>query len=277
MVAAVSISIVTYDPDLAVLRRTVDSLLRSIRHARTTGRLGHAAVYLVDNGPGAVWEQKLQSLAGAEGTGWAPIVVLSGHGNPGYGAGHNLVMLRTEMDFHLVLNPDVVLEEDALARALEYMEGHAEAAMLVPQVRDPAGQVQMLCKRYPSVLVLLLRAFAPAWVQSMFRRRLDVYEMRDRVGAGDAPVPDIPLASGSFMFCRCSSLRRVPGFDEGFFMYFEDFDLSMRLQSFGNITYVPAVRIVHSGGGASRKGWRHVLYFARSAGRFFRRHGLRWT
>ena len=68
----------------------------------------------------------------------------------------------------------------------------------------------------------------------------------------------------------------VKGFDEDFFLYFEDYDLSLRLASRGHLSYQPAVRIVHHGGFAARKGWRHLRLFAASALRFFSRHGWRW-
>jgi GT2 family glycosyltransferase len=58
-------------------------------------------------------------------------------------------------------------------------------------------------------------------------------------------------------------------------MYFEDTDLTLRLANVTKIAYVPTVRIVHTGGGAARKGFRHVLMFGRSAVTFFRSHSWR--
>jgi len=56
-------------------------------------------------------------------------------------------------------------------------------------------------------------------------------------------------------------------------MYFEDYDLSLRIGREAGVAYVPEARIVHHGGDAARKGWRHVGWFVRSAWRFFSRHG----
>jgi hypothetical protein len=56
-------------------------------------------------------------------------------------------------------------------------------------------------------------------------------------------------------------------------MYFEDYDLSMRMGREAVVAYVPQARIVHHGGEAARKGWRHVGWFVASAWRFFARHG----
>jgi GT2 family glycosyltransferase len=116
--------------------------------------------------------------------------------------------------------------------------------------------------------VLFLRAFGPAFLQSWFRPKLDAYEMRER--DWDAVQCPVEIASGCFLLCRRTALDAVKGFDPGYFLYFEDFDLTKRLSKVTHIAYVPAVRIVHHGGDAGGKGWRHVALFARSAFRFFR-------
>ena len=67
------------------------------------------------------------------------------------------------------------------------------------------------------------------------------------------------------------------GFDPSFFLYFEDYDWSMRLARVTTTAYVPSVRIVHYGGEAARKGWRHVESFVRSGVRFYRKHGWKWV
>jgi GT2 family glycosyltransferase len=71
-------------------------------------------------------------------------------------------------------------------------------------------------------------------------------------------------------------LKRLGGFDPRYFLYFEDFDLSLRTPQHARIAYVPSVRIVHHGGGAARKGLRHVRLFLTSAIRFFDQHGWTW-
>jgi GT2 family glycosyltransferase len=75
------------------------------------------------------------------------------------------------------------------------------------------------------------------------------------------------------MFCRAAALREAGGFDPAFFLYFEDFSLSLELRKLGRLMYVPACRITHYGGQAGRKGLRHVLLFARSAFTFYRQYG----
>ncbi len=114
------------------------------------------------------------------------------------------------------------------------------------------GRRQYLCKRYPTVLDLALRGFAPAWLQRRLQTRLDRYELHEQ--AGDAVLWDPPIASGCFMLCRRAALEQVGGFRPDYFLYFEDFDLSLRLAAVTRLAYAPQVRIVHLGGHAARKG-----------------------
>lgn len=271
------ISIVTFAPNLPVLEQTLSSLNHAISYAKRHDRLGCACLYVIDNGPGEVWQSSLQDLLAKPGLlGSVDTVDLRGeHGNIGYGAGHNLAIRENVGHFHLILNPDVVLEEDALAQALSFMADHPQAGLLAPAVADGEDNLQYLCKRYPSVLDLLLRGFAPDFLRNSFQSRLNRYELRDQIGLGRV-VWDVPLVSGCFMLLRRSALEQVQGFALDYFMYFEDFDLSLRVGQVARTVYVPSVQITHFGGQAAQKGWRHIGMFLRSLVTFFNRHGWRW-
>jgi GT2 family glycosyltransferase len=268
---ALSASIVVFHPDLDLLRSTLLGFAAAIREARAVGALSATSIMLVDNGSqdeAAVDALVQESLTGAE-----PVdrIILRGHGNVGYGRGHNLAIERSAADYHLVLNPDVVMAPSALAEGLGYLESRRGIGLLTPHVVNDRGGRELLCKRYPSVGVLALRGFAPAWLRRPFRRRLDRYEMRDLPEHEIAE--DVPIATGCFMLARRAALQAVGGFSPDYFLYFEDFDLSLRLHGVADIAYVPAVRITHSGGNAARKGGSHRRMFLRSAITFFQQHG----
>ena len=267
-----SASIVVFHPEPRLFARALSSLAIAIVEARRQGALSEARVYVIDNGPdderGAI-APTLAAWPAQAGT----LETLSGHGNVGYGRANNLALARAKSDVHLILNPDVELEPSALAEALAALAAHPEVGGVAPAVFGDDGRMQYLCKRYPSVWVLFLRGFAPAFLRRRFAHTLDRYEMRDVIG--EEFVGDVPLASGCFMLARTALLERVGGFDPGFFMYFEDYDLSVRVRRESRVAYAPRARIVHHGGDAARKGLRHVTWFVRSAGRFFARHGWR--
>ncbi len=270
-----AISIVVYHSEPERLRATLISLDRAVMEARRRGMLEQAALYLIDNAE-PPWTGLTELLEGSISPEHYRVVErLAGQGNIGYGSGHNLALLRGAARYHLVLNPDVELASDALVQALRFMEEQPSAGLLAPMVTDARGETQYLCKRYPSVLVLLLRGFVPAALRYPWRDRLARYEMRDRID-GHRVVWDIPLVSGCFMLLRRSVIEQTRGFDPEYFLYFEDYDLSLRAARVARLVHHPGVRIVHHGGRAARKGWRHVGLFLRSAARFFNRHGWVW-
>lgn len=265
-----SATIVTYLPDLGLLERAMASLGGAIVNARNAGLVSEASVFVVDNSPGdavATIEAAARAFPAEAGR----VEIVHGHGNLGYGRANNLVLTRLGSDLHLIMNPDVELAPDALVAALQAMRADPRVGAVAPAVRGPDGERQYLCKRYPSLWVLFLRGFAPAFLRARYSAALERYEMRDL--PPERAYAPVPLASGCFMLVRTALFQRLGGFDPRFFMYFEDYDLSLRIGREATVAYVPEARIVHHGGEASRKGVRHVAWFARSAWRFFATHG----
>lgn len=252
-------------------REQVAATLRALERAVSAMRTAlPVKLFLIDNDPASNgWgDYSLTCKAGL------PVEFLFGQGNVGFGAGHNLVKGRIGK-YHLILNPDAEVATDALEEALSFLRAHPECGLLTPYAIWDDGQRQYLCKRYPTVFDLLLRGFAPAFVKHLFSSRLDRYEMK---GVTEEAVAwDPPIVSGCFMLFRGDVLKQLGGFDPGYFLYFEDFDLSLRAAQQARVAYVPNVRIVHHGGHASRKGLRHISMFARSAFRFFGKHGWRFA
>lgn len=194
--------------------------------------------------------------------------------NLGFGKGHNQAIKASECDYHLILNPDVILDNDALVYALDYLQSHNESVLVSPYACDEEGARQYLCKSNPTVFDLFLRGFAPAWCRRLFSRRLANYELKGQTEG--AELVSVPIVSGCFMLLRRESFHAVGGFSENFFLYFEDFDLSIKLRHLGNLSYVPRVKIIHYGGHAAKKGSWHILLFVQSMCLFFTKHGWRW-
>lgn len=278
MMVGLSVSIVTFSPNLMAFGDTLQSLGEALQRALQAGKIGRCEVILVDNGPGMQWAESLthtlESLV--ERFDFIHCHLISGQGNVGYGRGHNLAIAKAKSEFHLVLNPDVIVDSEAILEALRFLGKNQEVGMLSPFADDDSGKQQFLCKRYPAVFDLLMRGLSPKWGRMLFRRRLDRYEMREcYIPEGGAPF-EVPIVSGCFMFCRRATLDVVGGFSHAFFMYFEDFDLSLRMGRYAQVVCAPSVRITHFGGNAARKGWRHILMFIQSGICFYRMHGWKF-
>ena len=270
--ATLSIAIVTYRPDKALLTRCLRSLHAAANYAMQKQHLPEIDLKLIDNSTNPQICGNLQGLL--HGIWDRPadhIQVVATKKNFGYGLAHNLALAETNTDYHLVLNPDVLLDESTLDNALRFMEQHTEDALLTPAAVNEQGQKEYLNKRLPGLLTLLIRGFAPTSLKNRFQEKIAHYEMRDL--DPDKVNDDIPLASGCFMLFRTSILKKLGGFSDKFFLYFEDYDLSRRTHDYGRIAYVPSVKITHFGGGAARKGLKHIFLFIRSAITFFNLHG----
>lgn len=260
-----TILIVTYKPNHIILRRSLLSIAHGMNNISITMMVvDHSSIH--ELAPDSDIFQGLHF----------PIEVVHDPNNPGFGAGHNRQLSALEhQQYHLILNPDLEVAPDALKNALEFMELHPDCGLLTPFATWDDGQVQRLCKRYPTVFDLLLRGFAPAFVKKLFQARLARYEMAGQLNNHDV-LWDPPIVSGCFMLFRTAVLQQLGGFDPRFFLYFEDFDISLRAGKISRIAYVPQVKVVHHGGHASRKGWRHIWMFGRSMVTFFNIHGWRW-
>lgn len=266
---SLGISLVTYHPDVALLQRTLHSLrvaLATLQQRLPT----QALLTIIDNGGDAERVQILVQDAQLQ----AVTHVIANTENTGFGAANNLAIQSSNAELHLILNPDVELAPDALAQGVSYLKQHSEVVAISPLCTNGKGEREYLCKQYPSVWDLFLRGFAPRWFTNLFSKRLQNYECRAQTSGNT--IEDVPLISGCFMLCRTDVLKQAGGFDENYFLYFEDFALSLALGKHGKLRFFPTCRIVHHGGKAARKGMTHIRYFMRSALRFYQQHGWKW-
>ena len=272
---SISCGIVCYETPLAELENLMRSLLVSIRWLRTIQPEIPFIICVIDNSAQesnlrSVCEESIQ-IEEAENV---EIRYTIGHGNIGYGAAQNLVISSVNSDLHLILNPDVEVKEDALVEGVKAFLSYPSLVMLSPRAENKKGEKQFLCKRSPTFLTLFIRGFLPRSFRGFFRERLDFYEMRDL--SETKLTEGIPLIGGCFMLSDTRVLKSIGGFDESYFLYFEDFDLSIRMSSHGTLAYSPNVQITHAGGYAAKKNLFHIMHFLKSGIRFFNKHGWRY-
>ncbi|WP_375287579.1 glycosyltransferase, partial [Sphingomonas sp.] len=162
--------------------------------------------------------------------------------NLGYGAGNNRALYASAgwSRHFLILNTDLVFDGAGLDRMVAYLDAHPDVALAAPRVVYPDGRLQTLCRLLPTPADLLGRQFRPGAAATERRNRR--YEFRD--WGYDHPA-QFPFLSGCFMLARREALEAIGGFDERFFLYGEDVDLSRRLHARARTMFVPAMTIIH--------------------------------
>ncbi len=190
--------------------------------------------------------------------------------NVGFSRANNQALHQCRGKYVLFLNPDTILPEDCFQQCLSFMEGHPGAGALGLHMIDGGGQYLPESKRgFPSPWVSfckmsgLTRLFpASKWLARYYLGHLS-----------PAGTHQVDVLSGAFMWVRKSVLDKTGGFDERFFMYAEDIDLSFRIRQAGYANYyLPAPTIIHFKGESTRKDARYIKLFYSAMILFVHKH-----
>ena len=184
----------------------------------------------------------------------AGVLVIENQQNLGYGAAANRVFLDTELaqdaEFLLVSNSDVIFPPNAVCCLIEDLVRHPEAAAAGPRLVNPGGSLQRSCFAFPGALrwvfdndaVCTFLRFLPGLRGALLRLWLHDQER------------PIPWVKGAVMAVRRTAFEQAGGFDESFFMYYEDADLCYRLGRLGWLTrFTPRAEVIHHGGASTKK------------------------
>ena len=190
--------------------------------------------------------------------------------NRGFGAGHNVAIresLARDLKYHLVMNADVCWEGDVLSALQSYIDANPDVGIVMPKVRYPDGDLQYACRMLPTPYDLFAKRFLP---DCLTRRRMERYLLAD--ADHDRPF-NVPYLLGSFLFFRSDALRQEGLFDERFFMYPEDIDITRRIHRAWRTMFWPGVTIVHAHAAASRRNLRMFRIHLTNMFRYFNKWG----
>ena len=188
--------------------------------------------------------------------------------NVGFGSGHNTVLPQLDSVYHFVVNPDITLDDDAVSKLCAWMDAHPDVVMATPRLLFPNGAEQYTAKRRPSFLALLARQVPLPFLKGVERH----YLMQDE----DLSCPqEIEFCTGCFFVMRTEAFRRMGGFDEGYFMYVEDADITRKAQEYGKVMYVPEAHVYHAWHRDTKKKWKNFWMQIRSMLRYWRKWGFR--
>ena len=203
---------------------------------------------------------------------------LTNQDNPGYGRAINQVVrhlgnLGPVAPYLAALNTDLAWQPQTMEALLAWLQEHHDVVLAVPQLVDPQGEAQALCKRDPTLLGLFSRRFLPERFKPTWLRRYDRwYVMADH---DYSQVFDVPYLSGCCMLIRADAFEAVAGFDEHFFLYLEDADITRSLRRVGRTVHLPICSVVHHWGRGNHRSRRLTLVNLHSAWIYFNKWGWR--
>jgi hypothetical protein len=147
------------------------------------------------------------------------------------------------------------------------MDAHADVGHLMPRVLYPNGEIQYLCKLLPYPTDLFIRRFLP---ESWSKKRMQIFEMRN---TEYSEIMDVPYLSGCFMLLRTEAIKKVGIFDERFFMYPEDIDLTRRIGQHFRTIFYPEVSVTHHHARSSYINFRMLFIHSWNLIKYFNKWG----
>jgi len=191
--------------------------------------------------------------------------------NTGFAAGVNQAARLTSQAQLFLLNPDAILENDAPRILAEYLARHPDVGVAGPRVLEADGSIQASARRFPGPTTAL--AGRSTWLTRRFPG--NPLSQRNLPGREATDAVDVDWLAGSCFMTPRAVFERAGGFDEQFFMYWEDADYCARVARLGlRRTYVPAARVRHvAGRSAALDAPRAIRAFHASAYRMYRKHG----
>jgi GT2 family glycosyltransferase len=217
-------SIVTYKTDLQEVANAVRQFLAVPLNTH---------LILIDNSPHPL---PLEQFAGPR------VSHFFANSNLGYGRAHNLAIRAAagRARYSLVMNSDIEYRPETVTLLRNFMEANPAAGLSAPKTLYPDGSLQYVCRLLPTPANMFLRRFLP---RSRLTKQADFrYELR---WWDHEKVANIPYFQGSFMMLRTELCNAIGGFDERFFLYGEDIDLTRRIHEVAETLYVPDAQITH--------------------------------
>ena len=255
---AVSVIIVSYKVRYYI-EQCLYSVLRSVPDAE---------IFVVDNDSADGSVEFLRKR-------FPQVEVIDNGCNAGFGKANNIALAKATGRYVLFLNPDTVVAERTIPGCIEYMDAHPDTGAVGVRMQYGDGHFALESRRSlptPSVAFWHMTGIGRLFSHSrVFAKYHLSYLDRDRECR-------IDVVSGAYMFIRKEALDKIGGFDEAFFMYGEDIDLSYRIlqQGYKNC-YLPLPIVHYKGESTNKTSYRYAKVFYDAMNIFFDKHFKRYS
>jgi len=240
--------------------KSLDNLLKSLSHKVNNIFI----IYLIDNSP-------TNYLSQLSSFNYMNVKYIHSGKNLGFGSGHNLALekaIEINSKFHFIINPDIIISDNVITRMVNYIEQNENVGMMMPQILNLNGSIQHLPKLLPSPLSILLRKIKrPVKLYSNFISKYELHFVPNDL------TYNAPILSGCFTLLNLKVIQEVGMYDDKFFMYFEDWDLSRRIHIKYRTIYFPKVSVCHGYESGANKSGRLFKVFVKSAIMYFNKWG----
>lgn len=251
-----SLAIVTYN-NSGIIENTVKSVVENIPNDYSY------KLYIIDNDSK---DNTLDIVRKIQGN----IEVIETGINKGFGYGHNAILDVINSKYHFIVNPDIQIENSSqLKKMVQYLDENQDVGMLSPLILSPDLSIQYLCKTNPTVFDMLIRRLSP----NLFKLRQDKYVMKE---SGYNKIMRIDYATGSFMVFRTDIYKELEGFDDAFFMYLEDADITRRVNQVSKTIFYPEARVIHAWERSGHKSFKFAKITVQSMIIYFKKWGWKW-
>lgn len=259
MIYNLVVSIVVYKPKIAQLRQTLKSLESSSLKIK---------VVIFDNSRDPLDLNALNNSCAVD--------YHLNKMNVGFGRAHNHIIEKyiDQAPFFLILNPDVYFEPSLLDELLTRMQADNDIGCCIPRICHPEGHLQVVNRRLPRPVDLFISFLSHKYKTNVFKTRSYLHY---QISELDMSKPFVcPTISGCFMMFRGHVLKSVGGFDERFFLYLEDTDLSRRVSESHKIVVFSDLKAFHHWSRGAYRSPKLFLAFLRSITIYFFKWGWFW-
>lgn len=237
----ISIIIVNY--------KTQDKALRCVESAKAGETAGLSCeIILIDNASGDDCKKIINK--------YSDIVFIKSEKNLGMGGGNNLGLKKALGEYVIILNPDTLVKQGAIKKLYNLIARNDSVGIAAPKLLNVDGSLQYSCFREINFFTPILRR---TFLGKYFKKNLDHFLMAD---FSHNEIKEVDWVMGSCFIIKKKLMDELAGFDERFFMYFEDTDLCRRAREKGlKVVYYPEAVVVHDHGRASAdKPWYFFMF-----------------
>ena len=254
--------------------RTPEMTIKAVEAALREMEKLDGAITVVDNDSGDGSFETLCKVA--QERNWRRVRVLQSGRNGGYGAGNNFGIQQglpdgSSPDYIYILNSDAFPEPGAIRVLADYLQAHAKVGFVGSRLHGEDGDYHQTAFRFPTLFSEFEGAAATGPISKLLKRYIVALPE-------STEAQTVDWMAGASLMVRHSTFEEVGGFDERFFLYFEETDLCLRAQRAGwQSVYLPQSRVMHIGSvSTGMKTWKRMppFWFDSRLWYFTKNHGV---